>query len=555
MRGSCGKSNAGRHLMRAALLWTGIVIGLAGYGASARAGTDDDAQQIEQCSRLQQAHIKDTRVELAQIVPAQSRFENVDGTVAVTSAPVCRVVATVSTAPKRKLGIEVWLPLDWNDRLLGTGKSGFGGFIDYSELTSAATRGFAAVNGDTGYKGSGSGEPGKLLDWAADPEALRDWAHLSVHPMTVAAKEIIRAYYGRSAKYSYFSGCGGVEAMREVEDFPDDYDGVDARSPGVYYSQLMQSFLWGAMLPARQPDTLLTTDALALLNRAVLQHCGGAHALADGFLDDPAQCRFDPAELQCKSGDSQANCLSAAQVQQAKRLYSPVHNALTGELIYPGFARGSERGWAAIQHQLAAYYAQPLLASSVFGDARWDWTTFDFGADATRVDRHLSPIVNATNPDISRFAARGGKLIMTQGWADAINAPTRPIEYFNKVAERAGGVEGARRSFRLIMVPGMGHCGHGPGPTTLGGSSPPTEYSPDRDVVSALQDWVERGKAPDRFISTKYANDNPNDGVKFERAVCAYPLQARYKGSGSRQLASSFSCVEADAESAGVANR
>jgi len=353
----------------------------------------------------------------------------------------------------------------------------------------------------------------------------------------------MNAYYGRGPEYSYFSGCGGVEAMQEVQNFSSDYDGVDARSPGIYYGQLMESFLWGAMLPARQPDARLTKDALALLNRAALRSCGGTPGLENGFLDDPSQCHFDPAQLQCKGRDDGSGCLSAKQVEEAKRLYSPVRNSVTGEVIYPGFAPGSESGWEAIQSHLAVYYAQPLLASAVFGNPEWDWTTFDFGADASRVDKGLSSIVNATNPDISAFTARGGKLIITQGWADATNAPTRPIDYFNAVAARKGGVAKAQQSLLLVMVPGMGHCGFGPGPTTLGGSSPPTQYSPDRDVISALQAWVEHGKRPTHFVATKYADDRPEAGVRFERPACVYPASLHYNGAGDRRLASSFECV------------
>jgi len=543
MSSSISKRNGAHSWERTLLLCAGIVTGLAAYNASAIA-SEDNTQQIARCAALQKAQIKNTQIELAQALPANSNLKSVDGTTVTTSTPVCRVVATVSTAPEKHLGIEVWLPLaDWNGRLLGTGKTGFGGYIDYNELTAAVTRGFVAVNSDTGYKGRGSGEPGKLLAWAENRETLRDWGHLSVHLMTVIAKKFIQAYYGQGARYSYLDTCGGVEAMTEVEYFPDDYDGVEARSPGVYYSHLMESFLWGAMLPAHQPDALLTHDALALLNHAVLQNCGGAAALEDGFLEHPMQCHFDPAQLQCKTGDNPANCLSAVQVHQAQRLYSPPRNVLTGEVLYPGFARGSELGWGAIQNHLAAYYAQPLLASAVFDNAGWDWTTYDFGTDSALVDQKLAPLVNATNPDIFRFARRGGKVIMTQGWADEINAPTKPIEYFDEIVRREGSRSKAQRFFRLFMVPGMGHCGVGPGPTTIGGSLPPTKYTWNRDVVSALEAWVEHGKAPPYFISTKYVGDKPNAGVKFERPVCVYPMEPRYNGSGNRNLASSFSCV------------
>jgi feruloyl esterase len=363
--------------------------------------------------------------------------------------------------------------------------------------------------------------------------------------MTVAAKAITRAYYGHAPARSYYSGCstGGAEAMEEAEFFPEDYDGVHAGSPGMFYSHLMESFLWGALLPAKQPTARLTPSALATLNQAVLQHCGGSDAASDGFLANPLTCHFDPARLQCKAGQDPAHCLSAAQVSQAQRLYSPVRDPRTGRSLYPGFARGSESQWALIQGALVPNYAQPLLANTVFDNPNWDWTTFDFAADADRVDAVLSPNIDAMSPDLSRFRAHGGKLIMTQGWADALNAQTLPIEYFEEVAKRAGGVRATQSFYRLVMAPGMSHCGGGPGPNTVGGSLPAIHPDPDRDVISALEAWVEQGRAPASFISTKYVNDDPASGVKFERPVCVYPDVPRYKGHGDRRFASSFACV------------
>lgn len=498
------------------------------------------------CGTLQDASIENTHIESAQVVPAGASFDDPNGAAVKTTTPVCRVVATVSTQSAEQIGIEVWLPLGgWNGRLLGVGSGGFGGAIVYSALVPAVARGFVAANTDTGHRGGAQGAIGQPLAWAQSAVQLRDWGKTSIHWMTVAAKAITRAYYGQAPARSYYSGCstGGAEAMEEAEFFPDDYDGVHAGSPGMYYSHLMESFLWGAMLPAKQPAATLTPAALATLNQAVLQHCGGADAVSDGFLSNPGVCRFDPARLQCKAGEDPAHCLSAPQVQQAERLYSPVRDPRTGRVLYPGFARGSESQWALIQGALVPYYAQPLLANTVFDNPNWDWTTFDFGADADRVDAVLSPVIDAMSPNLERFRAHGGKLIMTQGWADALNAQTLPIDYFEDVAKRAGGIKATQSFYRLAMAPGMSHCGGGPGPNTIGGSLPPVNVDPDRDVISALQAWVERGRAPASFISTKYVNDDPKAGVQFERPVCVYPEVLRYKGHGDRRFASSFECV------------
>jgi len=498
------------------------------------------------CGALQHAAIDDTRIASAQVVPAGTTFDDPNGAAVKTTTPVCRVVATVSTQSSERIGIEVWLPLQgWNGRFLGVGSGGFGGSIVYSALVPAVARGFVAANTDTGHVGGAQGAIGQPLPWVRNSVQLRDWGHTSIHWMTVAAKAITRAYYGEKPARSYYSGCstGGAEAMEEAQFYPDDYDGVHAGSPGMFYSHLMESFLWGALLPEKQPAARLTPSALSTLSGAVLAHCGGSDAVSDGFLANPLTCRFDPARLQCKAGEDPAHCLSAPQVRQAERLYSAVRDPRTGRELYPGFARGSESQWSLIQGALVPNYAQPLLANAVFDNPDWDWTTFDFAADADRVDAVLSPVIDAMNPDLAAFKAHGGKLIMTQGWADALNAQTLPIEYFEQVASREGGVRAAQSFYRLVMAPGMSHCGGGPGANTVGGSVPPIHYDADRDVISALEAWVEQGKAPESFISTKYVADDPKQGVQFERPVCVYPEAPRYKGHGDRRFASSFTCV------------
>ncbi|HTJ93829.1 MAG TPA: tannase/feruloyl esterase family alpha/beta hydrolase [Pararobbsia sp.] len=509
---------------------------------SSSSSIEDPAQA---CAALARTSIADTTIASADILPANSTLKDPDGKPVATSVAVCRVVATVSTKPDEKVGIEVWLPTDdWNGRLLGLGSGGFGGAILYSALAPATARGFVAVNTDTGHTGGAQGEIGQRLEWAVNPTQLRDWGHSSVHLMTVAAKTITRRFYGHAASHAYYSGCstGGAEAMEEVEYYPDDYDGVHAGSPGMGYSHLMESFLWSAKLPAQQPESKLTPEALGVLSRAVLKSCEGDDAVKDGFLARPTQCRFDPATVQCKSGDDPSTCLSEAQVHEAQRLYSPVVDSRTGKELYPGFVRGSENQWALIQGALVPNYAQPLVANVVFNDPNWDWTTFDFGQDGDRLDAKLAPSSDAMHTDLSKFKAHGGKLIMTQGWSDSFNAQTLPIEYFGDVAKQQGGVAKTQRFFRLVMVPGMSHCGGGTGPTTIGGNTPPVKFTPDRDVVTALEGWVEHGKAPGTFVATKYVDDKPSSGVQFERPVCTYPAELEYDGRGNRNVASSYQC-------------
>jgi feruloyl esterase len=180
------------------------------------------------------------------------------------------------------------------------------------------------------------------------------------------------------------------------------------------------------------------------------------------------------------------------------------------------------------------------LANAVFDNPNWNWTTFDFDQNAALLDRVLSPIINATNPDLSGFRARGGKLLMTQGWADALNAQTLPIEYFNNVLLSEDSLTSEVDYFRLFMAPGMSHCGGGPGPNSIGGGVPPVNITPERDTTAALEAWVEQGQAPDSLISTKYVNDTPPT-VQREIRLCYYPRVMVLTGSDPTQ-AGSYVC-------------
>jgi feruloyl esterase len=499
--------------------------------------------------------IADTTIVTKQLISSGS-FTPPGSTTPFTNLPVfCRIVATVSTQPGEAVGVEVWLPVSsWNGRFLGTGNGGFGGVIVYNALAGGIQRGFATADTDTGHTGGVEGAIGQPLAWAQSSIELYDWGHSSIHLMTDAGKQIVRAFYGRNASFSYYDGCstGGAEGMEEAEFYPSDYNGIHAGSPGQDYSHLMMSFLWGGLLPATNPAATLPQSTLNVLNNAVVKKCGGKQAVADGFLLDPRDCSFDPKTLQCSAGQSPAACLSEPQVQEAERLYSPVTDPVSHLTLYPGFVRGGEEEWSLIQGELVGAFAQPLLANAVFDNPNWNWETFNYSSDALLVDKKLSPIINATNPDLSGLQNHNSKLIVTQGWADALNAQTLPIEYFNSVVlNQRSPIEislaETLKFYRLFMAPGMSHCGAGPGPNTIGpalevGSTPPTQINPRRDVISALEAWVEQGVPPDELISTKYVNDNPASGVERELRLCPYPKVIQYVG-GDPTKAMSYGCA------------
>jgi feruloyl esterase len=473
------------------------------------------------CAGLASLKLSGARIASATVTPAA------DGQPAY-----CRVKGVAATS----VGFEVWLPIEgWNGRLLSVGNGGFGGQAPTPALAEGLRQGYAVTGDDTGHQGEDRG-------WMADPVKVRYWGHSAVHLATGPAKAVVRAYYGTRARFAYFSGCstGGAEAMEEAEFYPADYDGVLAGAPGMSYAHLMLSFLWG--LKAAEAGSVLSPVKLEVLHRTVLAKCDELDGLKDGLISAPEACRFDPAELVCNSGDA-PDCLTAGEVTTARMIYQGPRNPRTGAQIYPGFAFGSETdpaspaaspfayGWGGIQGPLAQMFAIPLMRDMVYRDPKWDWRSFDWDKDVADLDHRVGSDITATDPDLRAFARRG-KLIMYQGWGDPLNAQTLPVDYRAQVIglfAGAGGRAAAERRvdgfLRLFMVPGMGHCQGGPGPSRF-------------DGLAALRAWVEEGRAPDRII----AGGSPRLGSGAARPLCPYPMSARFEG-GDPKEPGSFQCV------------
>jgi feruloyl esterase len=169
----------------------------------------------------------------------------------------------------------------------------------------------------------------------------------------------------------------------------------------------------------------------------------------------------------------------------------------------------------------------------MLGDAHWDYKTFDFDKDPARLDEALGPMLNSNNPDLSAFAARGGKLILFQGWADAAITPFGTIQYYRDIQHKMGAQ--AQKFVRLFLAPGMMHCSGGPGPNSF-------------DAVAALDQWHQQGQAPETIIAAKYpespaATLGPPTGEPVStRPLCAYPRVAHWTGTGSYDEAKNYAC-------------
>ncbi|MER7606127.1 tannase/feruloyl esterase family alpha/beta hydrolase [Nocardioides sp. NPDC127503] len=512
-----------------------VLVGIASLFAlslqivgAAPSAADTDAGSAR-CEELTELSVPDTEITASELVPAGD-YVDAEGTVHRDLPEFCRVAATV--APSLKF--EVWLPtVTWNERFLGVGNGGFAGNISYDAMAPALSAGYATASTDTGHSDTDS-----TNSWISNPTQLEMWGRTSIHLMTVRAKQILTAFNEKAPKFSYFEGgsTGGRQAMDQAEFFPNDYDGIVSHSPGMDYSHVMMAVLWTAQRLAESPSGALDGGDRKLLNDTVLAACGGRDGVAgDPFLNDPRDCHYKVKRLECRSGTS-AGCLTAEQVRTAEHVYAKVANQGTGEHIYPGFAYGSEAAWNfTAERQALVSYPQALLGRAVFDDPQWDWRSFDWDEDVNLVEEKLSPKIDPTRTDLSKFDARGGKLIMTQGWADPFQSGSLPIEYYTRVLlERNGStVRSALRDvqefYRLFMIPGGGHVSGGVGPNSF-------------DALAAVRAWVEQGIAPKQMVATKYENDRPENRVVMSRPLCPYPQIAGYVGAGPTTEASSFRC-------------
>jgi feruloyl esterase len=526
------------------------------------------------CESLSGLALPHTKITSATSIKPPPDFESPAspfGT-AVVSVPFCRVVGIIDPA----IAFEVWMPpaSKWNGRFQGTGNGGVAGVIDYSDMRVGLNRGYAIAGSDLGHAGG-------FLDSSfalGHPALVVDWGYRGTHEMTEKAKAIVRAFYGKAPHHSYFTGCsgGGRQGLMEAQRYPGDYDGIVAGDPTIDFTRLtVGGRLWVELVTLKPPASYIPQSKIPLIANAVNQACDKLDGIADGILNDPRRCHFNPALLLCRPGQNPDTCLTAPQVEAVKKIYAGPTNS-KGEQIFPGYEPGGELGrggWGSHISGRAPFqgsqwaYASSFVRYMVFERPNYDPLTFNYDTDVPSMDNKpivgqtLATVINATDPNLKAFKARGGKIVHYHGWSDPGVAPMNSVNYYESVIRAIAGNDGTRPAdsnqaaatretqdfYRLFMAPGMQHCGGGPGPNAFGGVSlvqPPAPADPDHDVLMATERWVERGVAPDRIIATKYKNDDPAQGIAMTRPLCPFPRQARYKGAGSTTDAANFTCAE-----------
>jgi feruloyl esterase len=482
------------------------------------------------CESLASLTLPNTTITTAEAVPAGGFKQpgarggrgGAQGGDAASSLPgFCRVAATLKPSSDSDIKIELWLPTaNWNGKFQAVGNGAWNGTIAYPAMMTALGRGYATGSTDTGHVGGNA-------DFAlGHPEKVIDFGYRAVHEMTIKSKAIIGTYYDNTPRYSYWNGCsaGGRQGMKEAQKFPTDFDGIIAGAPGLDWTGRAAQAVRVAQAVQKDDAARVSPAKAQLIHNAVLEACDALDGVKDGVVDDPKRCTFDPGVLQCKGAD-EASCLTKAQVDTARMIYSGAVNPKTKREI-TGLERGSELGWTDMGWSASARSTGlDQFRFLVFKDPTWDLPRFNFDTDIVLAEEGDGDTIDALDPHLKPYFDRGGKLIQYHGWSDPQISPGNSVQYYKRAAEASGGIAKIQGSHRLFMAPGMAHCGGGDGPNTF-------------DMVRALEEWVEKGRAPSQIIASRTREGK----VDRTRPLCPYPQVAAYKGTGNSDDAASFVC-------------
>lgn len=521
------------------LFIVGTILLCLAAAASGQQGASSSSQL--RCGGLQFINLADfpeapTRIVSAQLVKVPA--EGLRQPARVMNQPInpfavkeyCEVKGYVG--PQNQFELRLPVPSDWTGKLFFYACPGFCGFLDPDACNAGLTLGFASVTSNGGHY-SAFGFDGL---WAAsDPVAQEEFAYRGNHSVTVAAKEIVKAFYGSRPKRTYMAGCskGGQAALIAIQRYPDDYDGAIPVAP--VYDYVGRSVIEAAWVVQANDDgkggNILPDAAVDLVHKSVLAACDEDDGVKDGIVGDPNSCKWDPATLLCKPGSSGDQCLSEPQVSALRKIYGPAMNSAGVKLFPSGYALGSEtdewKGWVnnrtlgpsgltlkSRNYQVSEQFLRYLTFEKSPGEMNYDPLKFNFDRDPAKLARARA-IYDATSVDLSAFKAHGGKVLIWHGWADGgIPAPAS-IDYYLRLLKLVGSREETESFIRLFLLPGVHHCAGGDGADQL-------------DALAILDEWVEHGKAPEMIVTTKTVDGK----VIRTRPVYPYPKVAIYGGSG-----------------------
>jgi feruloyl esterase len=508
-----------------------------------------------------------------------------------------------STSPG--IGIEVWLPspANWNRRIHVIGGGGWAGGVQAdatrlagaggaggptsSPMIASTMEGAVSASTDTGHPITGTGSFAMNPDGTINTVLWNDFAQRGIHQMAVKTKELTKAYYGKEAKFAYWDGfsTGGRQGHKLAQLHPKDFDGILAGAPAFNWTRFITNELYPQIVYQRDLGGVpLTSGQLNLMGNAAINACdvvGGQHL---GYIEDPSLCRYDPtldAGVLCTTSggtNSMVNCVSATQAQAMNKLWygqtrngtapSPaVDNSfdptLDGNHLWYGLTRGasfaglggSNAGVPApftISTDMVALEDQnPTLATPSFtnptGNGANGWKNLSYALLGTSFDNGVMlqrefAYINTDDPDLHKFKASGGKMLLYHGLADVLIMPQGSIQYYNRVVAANGDLKHVQKFYRFFLIPGMTH-GLGNG-TTNPNANPPLPRGAatgTQQLYDVLTAWVEQGIAPTRIDISSAVT--PTFPVAKSRPICLYPTKAKYTG-GDVNVASSYICSD-----------
>ncbi|MDR3439728.1 tannase/feruloyl esterase family alpha/beta hydrolase [Telmatospirillum sp.] len=542
-------------------------------------------------------------ITVAQTVSGGS-FVNPDGSGTETGLPTfCRVSGFAAPTSDSHIGWEVWLPVSgWVGRYMQMGNGGLNGVMRYSYLGNSLQSNNVAAGTDGGHQSASNTDATFAM---GHPEKVTDLGYRALPVTHDIAMALINAFYGLAPQHSYFVGCsdGGREGLQMAQRYPTYFDGILAGDPVNYISHMQVA---GIRLGQNMSAVggFVSSAKLAAIQAAALASCPSAQLDPTDrtVVIDPRQCSFDPGVLLC-SGTETSSCLTSAEVTTVKGITQGTYNPVTGGLIFPGFfatnaaaSTGWGPQWIIGATPLAGGQfgnAYGMMGNAFYSNVAWDYTRFDLNSGTASYDASaVAAVMNAINPNLSAFKAHGGKLIFYHGWEDAATSPLNTINYYNSVvrnnASTADGqvldiaignpeynsstnpyavpalqsvvansalsarakmlaAQAAQAAYarslattqqfaKLYMVPGMDHCSGGPGAQSF------AEVRGKGELVTALENWVESGTAPDRVVISKHASNSSTGAVLYTRPLCVYPKMQHYIGSGDATSANNWVC-------------
>lgn len=464
--------------------------------------------------------------------------------------------------PGRRVNYFVLLPTaSWNGKVI---ISGGGGFSAGGAQRGLLKRGYVTAYTDAGHTST----TGPQI-WAINNfTGIVDFGYRAVHQTTLAVKALAPKFYAAKLSQTYYVGCstGGRQGLVAAARYPTDFNGVLAGAPALDYDGLIMAITWNMQKQLRGPSYFIPASKLPVIQKAVMAACDGLDGVVDGIISRPQQCKFDPKTIQCSGADS-ATCLTPGQVDTLQAIWKgPTTTA--GVNLHPGPFVGSEgagnwqawiTGTATPTQQadgrynfpgdptvetdttpLDVFYASNYMKYFFFptADSTRDYRDFNFDRDPQL--RFFMGETQDAQPNLTAFNAAGGKLIIYHGLADGVVYPKRTMDYMDAVTANVGSDAETKKFARLFLVPGMTHCGGGPGPDRFGTGADGPVVDPSHDAMEALDQWVTKGAAPDSIIASKV--DATTRAVTRTRPLCPYPQNASYTGTGSTDDAANFVC-------------